>query len=174
MDSNPTNILLSQIQRVSLLLFSFALAVLIFFFRAGIDSRMPIDQLARKSLSPEIALSNGRPTIFEFYADWCMACREMAPSMLRIHNEAENELDFVLLNVDNELWKDLVDEYQINGIPQLILFDAKGMFVGRSVGVRTEAELRQVKSVLINHEILPSSFLDGSISALNSATLTDP
>ena len=81
-----------------------------------------LDQLARQSLNPEIALSNGRPTILEFYADWCEACREMAPAMLNIENEVKQDMNIVLLNVENNLWQDLIDKYEVNGIPKLIFF----------------------------------------------------
>ena len=159
MDTSSKNILLGQKQRISLLLLSLLLAILLFFARAGINANLPLDQLARKSLTPEIALNNGKPTVFEFYADWCIACREMAPSMFNIYEEAKNKVDFVLLNVDNTLWEDLIDEYAINGIPQLIFFDANGNLAGRTIGLRSELELKQITNALLsdNKEILFSS-----------------
>ena len=159
MDTSSKNISLGQKQRISLLLLSLLLAILLFFARAGINANLPLDQLARKSLTPEIALNNGKPTVFEFYADWCIACREMAPSMFNIYEEAKNKVDFVLLNVDNTLWEDLIDEYAINGIPQLIFFDANGNLAGRTIGLRSELELKQITNALLsdNKEILFSS-----------------
>ena len=70
-----------------------------------------LDQLAKNSLSPENALSNGRPTIFEFYADWCEVCREMSPAMLNMERKYLGQINIVLLNVDNSRWLDLIEAY---------------------------------------------------------------
>ena len=88
---------LGKEQRVFLLFIGLFLAVLLFFLREGFDTQSPLDQLARRSMEPEAALSNGRPTVFEFYADWCEACKEMAPSMLSLEKKSINKVDIVLL-----------------------------------------------------------------------------
>ena len=99
MNETTKNNSINQIQRIFLLLSALFLTILLFIIRGGVNSKVPLEQLARQSLDPEIALSNGRPTVLEFYADWCEACREMAPAMLSIENEFQDELDIVLLNV---------------------------------------------------------------------------
>ena len=86
MNSSSNDTSIGQAQRIILLLSSFLLALVLFLYRGGLNSQEPLDQLARKSLDPEIALKNGRPSVFEFYADWCEACKEMAPAMLSIEN----------------------------------------------------------------------------------------
>ena len=42
----------------------------------------------------------------------------MSPSILTIEEETVDKVDFVLLNVDNPRWKDLIKTYSVNGIPQ--------------------------------------------------------
>tara|TARA_B100000965_G_C19070658_1_gene531924 strand:- start:162 stop:575 length:414 start_codon:yes stop_codon:yes gene_type:complete len=105
---------------------------------------------------PEQALSNGRPTMFEFYADWCEACKEMAPDMIDLKKQNSNKVDVVLLNVDNPRWEDLINKYEVNGIPQLTFFDDKGNFRGFSLGVRKYNELNQIFLALIDNSELPS------------------
>ncbi|MFL0780626.1 MAG: thioredoxin domain-containing protein, partial [Prochlorococcus sp.] len=113
-------------QKLVLLLVALGLAAGLLLLRGGLNPEAPLDALARRSLQPEVALSNGRPTMIEFYADWCAACREMAPSMLAVEQRSEKRLNIVLVNVDNPRWQDLIDRYDVSGIPQLNLFNAEG------------------------------------------------
>ena len=62
----------------------------------------------------------------------------------------------VLLYVENSRWIDLIDEYNVNGIPQLTFFDDKGVFQGFSLGVRKYSELNDIFLALIYNEELPS------------------
>ena len=125
--------LLGPVQRIVLVVAAIALAVGLTMMRGGLQSTSPLEQLARRSLAPDVALSNGRPTMIEFYADWCQVCREMAPAMLKLEQSTQQQLDVVMVNVDNPRWQDLVDRYDVNGIPQLNLFNAEGDAVGLSL-----------------------------------------
>jgi len=143
-------------QKISLVFLSIFLVVSLFFFRSGFKANEMLDQLAKNSLEPEIALLNGKPTVFEFYADWCEACKEMAPDMVNAEKLNSSKIDIVLLNVDNSRWFNLIDKYDVNGIPQLIFFDDKGQFKGFSLGVRKYSELNEIFLALINDSELPS------------------
>ncbi len=147
---------LSSLQKFLLVFLSFFLVVSLFFFRSGFKANVMLDQLAKNSLEPDMALSNGKPTVFEFYADWCEACKEMAPDMVDAEQLYSNKLDIVLLNVDNSRWFDLINKYDVNGIPQLTFFDDKGEFKGFSLGVRKYSELHEIFLALMNNSELPS------------------
>ena len=147
---------LSYLQKIFLVFLSFFLVISLLFFRNGFKANAMLDQLAKNSLEPDIALSNGKPTVFEFYADWCEACKEMAPDMVAAEKLNSNKIDIVLLNVDNSRWFDLIDRYDVNGIPQLTFFDDQGEFKGFSLGVRKYSELNEIFLALINNSELPS------------------
>ncbi len=153
-------------QKLVLLLVALGLAAGLLLLRGGLNPEAPLDALARRSLQPEVALSNGRPTMIEFYADWCSACREMAPTMLTVEQRTEKKLNIVLVNVDNPRWQDLIDRYDVNGIPQLNLFNAEGELLGRSLGVRTSEQLNQLTDALINNQPLPKFAGMGTVSEL--------
>ena len=139
-----------------LILLSFCLVIFLFFLRSGFKANLILDQLARNSLLPDQALSNGKPTVFEFYADWCEACKEMAPDMINVKKQNSNKVNVVLLNVDNSRWVDLIDKYDVNGIPKLTFFNKEGEFKGFSLGVRKYSELNEIFLALINNSELPS------------------
>ena len=147
---------LSFFQKYFLVFLSFLLVASLFFFRNGFKANVMLDELANNSLLPEKALTDGKPTVFEFYADWCEACKEMAPDMMRVKKETSNKVDIVLLNVDNSRWNDLIDKYDVNGIPQLTFFNDLGELKGFSLGVRKYSELNDIFSALINNSELPS------------------
>ena len=147
---------LSILQKFFLVFLSISLVFTLFFLRSDFKANAILDQLAKNSLEPDKALSNGRPTVFEFYADWCEACKEMAPDLVDVEKLYSNEIDIVLLNVDNSRWFDLIDKYDVNGIPKLTFFDDKGQFKGFALGVRKYSELQEIFSALINNSALPS------------------
>ncbi len=174
MDSS-SSIQLGKIQRILLLIFSVVLAAILLIMRIGLNSTKPLDSLARNSLPPEIALNNGSPTIIEFYADWCEVCQEMAPTMLSLKNKYENQIDIVLLNVDNDKWSDLLEKYEVNGIPQLNLFDQFGVMKGKSVGKKNIDQLNEIMNSLLYDKPLENLLLINRvneekvlISSLNS------
>ena len=168
MDANNTDSGLSFFQKYLLVFISIFLVVSLLFFRNGFKANAMLEDLAENSLLPSTALSNGKPTVFEFYADWCEACKEMAPDMIKIKKQTSNKVDVVLLNVDNSRWTDLIDKYDVNGIPKLTFFDNKGEFKGVSLGVRKFSELNEIFLALINNSELPYFTKLSSSSDLNS------
>ena len=144
-----------------------ALALMLFLVRGGLHPAAPLEQLARQSLDLPVALGDGRPTLVEFYADWCEACRAMAPAMASVEQQHHGALDVVLLNVDNPRWQPEIDRYDVNGIPQLELFNAAGDPVGRSLGARSRPELEALTGALIAETPLPPLAGVGSVSSLS-------
>ena len=167
-DTTNEDIDLSFFQKYFLVFLSILLVISLFFLRNGFKANEMLDQLAKNSLLPEQALTNGRPTVLEFYADWCEACKEMAPDMIYLEKQNSNKVDVVLLNVDNSRWSDWIDKYNVNGIPQLNLFDDKGELKGFSLGVRNKSELNEIFLALINNSKLPSFTKSSNSSNLTS------
>jgi thiol:disulfide interchange protein len=147
--------LLGRRARLLLAALGAALALALFLLRGGLQPAAPLEKLARQSLDLSVALGDGRPTLVEFYADWCEACQAMAPAMETIEQQHHGELDVVLLNVDNPRWQPELDRYEVNGIPQLELFDASGAAIGRALGARSRPELESLTTALIAQSPLP-------------------
>jgi thiol:disulfide interchange protein len=157
---------LGRRERMVLAAVAALLALLLLWLRGGLHPEAPLERLARQSPDLQVALADGRPTLVEFYADWCEACRAMAPAMDRLEQRHRGALDVVLLNVDNPRWEAELERYDVNGIPQLELFDAAGASVGRSIGARSAAELESLMAALLQGQLLPQLPGVGATSAL--------
>jgi len=153
--SSAAQPLLGRRARLLLAALSAVLALALFALRGGLQPAAPLEKLARQSLDLSVALGDGRPTLVEFYADWCEACQAMAPAMETIEQQQHGKLDVVLLNVDNPRWQPEVDRYEVSGIPQLELFNASGQAVGRALGARSRPELEALTTALIADTPLP-------------------
>jgi len=158
---------LGRRERMVLAAVAALLALLLFSLRGGLHPEAPLERLARQSPDLEVALASGRPALVEFYADWCEACRSMAPAMERVEVRHRGELAVVLLNVDNPRWTPQLDQYEVNGIPQIELFAGGGRAVGRSIGARSESELESLVAALVRGEPLPQLAGVGAISSLS-------
>ena len=87
----------------------------------------------------------------------------MAPKVSALKEEYENEINFVFLNVDNQKWDNYIRKFNVNGIPQVNLFDRKGDLISTFIGKQEERKItnsinqleREAKS---RQEILNADF----------------
>ena len=115
------------------------------------------------SVEPEIAFKNNKPTFLEFYAEWCEVCKEMAPNINALKDEYEKDVNFVFLNVDNQKWDNYIRKFDVNGIPQVNLFDEKGNLISTFIGKQNEITIKESLSNLkseisSNEEIINAEF----------------
>ncbi|KAG6413911.1 hypothetical protein SASPL_126626 [Salvia splendens] len=93
-----------------------------------------LKDLSALALPYEEALSNGKPTVVEFYADWCEVCGELAPDVYKVKQQFKDKVNFVMLNVDNTKWEQELDEFGVEGIPHFAFLDKDGNEEGNVVG----------------------------------------
>lgn len=82
----------------------------------------------------EEAQENGQPVVLDFYADWCIPCHELEkytyadPSVRRaLRNFRLIKVDATYL--DGKEINDLVDRFDVSGVPAIIFLDEKGLEV---------------------------------------------
>ena len=95
------------------------------------------------SINPEIAFKNTKPTFLEFYAEWCEVCKEMAPKISNLITEYGDDINFVLLNVDNPKWEEYIRKFNVNGIPQVNLFNKEGNLEVTFIGKQEESNMNE-------------------------------
>lgn len=86
------------------------------------------------------------PVIIDFYADWCMPCKMMAPVFEKLSQEYKGKLKFVKVNVDEN--QDLSSNFEVQGIPALII-TKKGKEIDRIVGFAPEQAIKEKIDSLI-------------------------
>ena len=132
-----------NINAIIFLLIAIVIVVLILFRNLFFQSTYLLKSFGELSVDPEIAFKNNKPTFLEFYAEWCEVCKEMAPKVSNLKHEYEKDINFVFLNVDNQKWENYVQKYEVNGIPQVNLFDIKGNLKSTFIGKQEELIIKK-------------------------------
>ena len=78
--------------------------------------------------SPSIytVLDNGKPTLIDFYAEWCENCKEMMPVLRELEQKYKGKVNFVMINGDKSENSDFVELFRVDGIPHLALMTKDG------------------------------------------------
>ena len=140
----------------------------------GFQTRTPsasLSDLAKETIPLEQALANGKPTVMEFYANWCTSCQAMAPDMQRLKTQYQDQVNFVMLNVDNSKWLPEMLHYRIDGIPHLVFLNAAGDDAGSAIGEVPRMILAQNLDALIDNQPLPHVKTQGQTSVLEAPAI---
>ncbi len=128
---------------ILILIISIVIVSLFLFKNFLFKSTYLLKSFGELSVDPEIAFTNNKPTFLEFYAEWCEVCKEMAPKVSAFKDEYEKDINFVFLNVDNQKWSNYIQQFSVNGIPQINLFDNKGNLISTFIGKQDEIKIRK-------------------------------
>ncbi len=82
---------------------------------------------------------NPAPILVDFWAEWCMPCRALAPVIEELAEEYQGKIRFAKVNVDE--CKEIPAKFGIRGIPTLILF-SQGKKVNELVGNQPKEKIR--------------------------------
>ena len=79
----------------------------------------------------DVVLESEIPVIVDFYADWCVPCKAVAPLLDEVAREQTN-LRVVKVNIDHD--KELKSRYRIESIPTVMVFH-EGKLLARHTGL---------------------------------------
>ena len=127
---------------ILVLLIAIVFISLVLFKNSLFQSTYLLKSFGEVSVDPEIAFNNNKPTFLEFYAEWCEVCKEMAPKVYSLKEDYEKDINFVFLNVDNQKWDNYIRKFDVNGIPQINLFDGKMNLISTFIGKQEEITIR--------------------------------
>ena len=86
--------------------------------------------ITQDNFSSEV-LNSDQPVVVDFWADWCMPCKMVAPVLEAMASDYAGKLKVAKVNVDDN--GEIAQQYQIVSIPTLLVFNG-GEVVGKQVG----------------------------------------
>jgi thiol:disulfide interchange protein DsbD len=107
-------------------------------------------------LDAALAQSKGKLAMLDFYADWCVSCKEMEKLTFTVPEVKEKLENILLLQVDvtanNNDDKELLKRFNLFGPPGIIFFNGQGQEIsgGRVIGYQNaekfSASLKQIEN----------------------------
>jgi thiol-disulfide isomerase/thioredoxin len=140
-----------------------------------------LGELAASAVPYEEAQTNGRPTLLEFYANWCTSCQAMAGEMAELRASYGDRINFVMLNIDNNKWLPEMLAYRVEGIPHFVYMDSESEPISVAIGEQPRQILSNNLEALIAQSPLPhqqafgrTSDIEGDMLSRQSAINDDP
>ena len=65
-----------------------------------------------------------RPVVIDFYTNWCVPCKTIAPILEELQREYEGKVD--IYKVDSDMEKELVKAFNVRSIPTLMFVPVEG------------------------------------------------
>ena len=166
----------TNLKAILVLTIAIVIVSLVLFKNLFFQSTFLLKTFGELSVDPEIAFKNNKPTFLEFYAEWCEVCKEMAPKISVLKEEYERDINFVFLNVDNQKWDNYIRKFEVNGIPQVNLFDSEGNLISTFVGKQEELTIRDSLKNLVGESKFQTEIINDDFSTiqLNKNTEINP
>ena len=98
-------------------------------------------------------LQSSLPVLVDFWATWCGPCKMLAPVLEELSKEPEYAGKLKFAKISTEDYPDLAGQYEITGIPCLIVF-SQGKEVDRIIGFSPRPMLKQKIDDVIGRSVI--------------------
>jgi thiol-disulfide isomerase/thioredoxin len=162
----------ARVRNFLIAMVAIALCVALFLGLRSETTTATLSQLGEGSTPYEVALSNGKPSLVEFYADWCTVCQKMAPDMAQLEEQYAGKMNFVMLNVDNTKWLPEMLKYRVDGIPHFLFLSQDGEAIAQSIGDQPRTIMAGNLEALVTGSPLPYAQASGQVSKFTAPVPT--
>lgn len=131
---------------------------------AKLDAMDAIDVLSA------VTEARGKVVVLNFWASWCQPCRIEIPELMKVRKEfSENELYLLGVSIDQDKrmfetfvnkagfnypvglgGQEVVEMFQVSGVPRLVVYDTEGRLVLNKDGVITAESLSALVRKLLD------------------------
>lgn len=158
----------NSVRNIILAIAAVVLSVALFLGLQTETSSTSLESQVKKATALEVALDNDKPTLTEFYADWCTSCQAMAGDLAQIKADYSDRVNFVMLNVDNTKWLPEMLRYRVDGIPHFLFMDNQGQAIAEAIGEQPRSILEADLDALIANNPIPYANRRGEISQVEA------
>ncbi len=88
-------------------------------------------------------IKSEKPVLIDFFATWCGPCKTLAPILKEVKDNLGERITIIKIDVDKN--QQLASQYQVRGVPTMILFQ-NGKQLWRQSGVLSKEEI--VKTII--------------------------
>jgi thiol:disulfide interchange protein len=160
---------IARARNLLIVLVAIALSTAVFWGIRTETKTASLSALAESAMPLEIALKSNKPTLMEFYANWCTSCQAMAGDVSTLKSQYEERVNFVMLNVDNTKWLPEMLHYRVDGIPHFIFLNAQGDAIASTIGEQPRSIMADNLEALISDQPLPHAKAIGQTSKVESS-----
>lgn len=158
----------NSVRNIVIAIAAIILSVALFLGLQTEASSTSLESQVKNSTPLTVALNNDKPTLTEFYADWCTSCQAMAGDLAQIKASYGDRVNFVMLNVDNTKWLPEMLRYRVDGIPHFLFMDDQGNAIAEAIGEQPRSILEADLDALIASSSIPYANKRGQVSQVES------